>query len=73
VDGGPGNDRLHSGPGTDTLTGGDGDDVLFMVVNDDKLDHADCGAGQDTVWVNADESDAKVNCETVKTVTITTP
>jgi Ca2+-binding RTX toxin-like protein len=73
VDGGAGNDRLRSGGGTDMLTGGDGDDVLFMVADDNKLDHADCGAGNDIVWVNANESDAHANCETVKTVTVSTP
>jgi hypothetical protein len=42
-----------------------------MVANDDVVDHADCGAGNDVVWVNAAESDVRTNCETVKTVTVT--
>ena len=71
VDAGPGNDRVHGGGGNDTLAGGDGNDALFMVVDDDTVDHADCGPGDDVVWVNSAESDVHTNCETVKTVTVT--
>ena len=70
VDGGAGNDRLWGGRGTDTLSGGEGDDVLHALANDDVVDSLDCGAGQDTVWLNANESDSHVNCEIVKTVTV---
>ena len=72
VDGGAGNDRLFVGPGADTENGGDGNDRLHLLAPDGQADKADCGAGDDVIWVNAAEtSDTYVNCETVKTVTVT--
>ena len=36
-----------------------------------RVDRIDCGAGNDVVWLNAKETtDVHVNCETVKTVTV---
>jgi hypothetical protein len=43
---------------------------LHALANDDQTDTIDCGAGNDTVWLNVNESDTHVNCETVKTVTV---
>jgi Ca2+-binding RTX toxin-like protein len=70
ISGGPGNDVIWVGRGADTQSGGDGNDVLHALANDDQTDTIDCGAGSDTVWLNAAESDTHENCETVKTVTV---
>lgn len=71
LDGGAGNDRLWPGRGADVQQGGDGNDVLHALADDNQLDKIDCGPGSDTVWLNANESDTHVNCEVVKTVTVT--
>ena len=68
LSGDAGNDRLWGGRGTDSLSGGEGDDVLHALANDDVVDTLDCGPGNDTVWLNANESDTHTGCETVKTV-----
>jgi hypothetical protein len=34
------------------------------------VDQIDCGPGRDVVWLNAAEQDTHVNCEIVKTVTV---
>jgi Ca2+-binding RTX toxin-like protein len=72
LDGGAGNDRTWPGGGTDTQYGGEGDDVLHALARDHKVDTLDCGPGNDTAVLNADEtSDTTVNCETIRKVTIT--
>src|SRR6188508_459133 len=69
IDAGPGNDRVFGGYGNDTLDGGD---VLHALAHDNQVDHIDCGPGNDVVWLNVKETtDVHVNCETVKTVTVT--
>jgi len=46
--------------------GGPGDDVLHILANDHQADHADCGDGDDTIYVNsAETTDTWVNCEHV--------
>ena len=60
------------GRGADVENGGDGDDKLHALANDDQVDKIDCGSGKDTVWLNSKENDVHVNCEVVKTVTVTT-
>ena len=63
---------MWPGRGADTQNGGDGDDVLHALARDKQVDRIDCGAGNDVVWLNAKETtDVHVNCETVKTVTVT--
>lgn len=71
VNGGAGDDVIWVGGGADTQFGGDGDDRLHALARDRKVDQLDCGPGNDTVWLNANENDVHVNCETVKTVTVT--
>ena len=71
VNGGAGRDKLWGGFGTDTLNGGDGNDVLHSLAPDGQVDTLDCGPGDhDVAWVRSDEHDNVVNCEIVKTVTI---
>jgi hypothetical protein len=42
-----------------------------MLAKDGQADSADCGPGNDAIWVNAAETaDTHVNCEIVKTVTV---
>jgi Ca2+-binding RTX toxin-like protein len=53
--GGTGNDSMWGGRGADTLYGGPGNDVLHALADDNQLDVVDCGAGHDTVWLNANE------------------
>jgi Ca2+-binding RTX toxin-like protein len=68
---GAGRDKLWGGFGTDTLNGGDGNDVLHSLAPDGQVDTLDCGPGDhDVAWVRSDEHDNVVNCEIVKTVTI---
>jgi len=63
---------MWPGGGTDTQYGGEGDDVLHALARDHKIDTLDCGPGNDTAVLNALEtSDTTVNCETIKTVSIT--
>jgi Ca2+-binding RTX toxin-like protein len=63
---------IHGGRGADTLQGGEGDDQLYMLARDHRPDTADCGPGNDTVWVNMKEKqDTFVNCETVYKVRVT--
>jgi hypothetical protein len=46
--------------------------VLHLLANDNKVDHADCGPGTDVLWRNSKEpEDIAVNCEIIKTVTVT--
>jgi Ca2+-binding RTX toxin-like protein len=71
VQGGDGNDRIWPGWGADVENGGAGDDVLHALANDDKVDRIDCGDGNDVVWLNANEQDVHVNCETVMTKAVT--
>jgi Ca2+-binding RTX toxin-like protein len=72
IDGGAGNDVIHGGRGADHLQGGLGDDKLFMLARDRQADVADCGPGNDQVWVNVKEDkDSFVNCETVFRVSVT--
>ncbi len=47
-DGGAGNDIVLGGGANDVMTGGDGDDVLY---GGPRLDAYDCGAGNDTAYV----------------------
>jgi len=49
IEGGPGNDMITGGSGADTISGGDGDDTIRAA--DDSADRVDCGAGNDTVYV----------------------
>ena len=51
LEGRDGNDVLEGGEGADKLDGGDGDDVLTS--RDTAVDTVDCGAGNDTVDVDA--------------------
>ena len=71
LDGGEGNDRMWGGHGADTQQGGAGDDRLHALARDRMVDNLDCGPGNDTVWLNANESDVAVNCEVTRTVTTT--
>jgi Ca2+-binding RTX toxin-like protein len=66
VQGGAGNDRIWPGRGADVENGGPGDDVLHALANDDLVDRIDCGEGNDIVWLNVNEQDVHVNCETVR-------
>lgn len=59
--GGLGADRLRGGTGPDAIAGGEGPDVVFA--RDGEADFADCGAGADTVFVDA--HDRTRNCESV--------
>jgi Ca2+-binding RTX toxin-like protein len=69
LDGGAGNDRLWAGAGVDHLQGGAGDDHLHATANDMQVDTLDCGDGTDIAFVRP--GDTTVNCETVRTVTVT--
>jgi Ca2+-binding RTX toxin-like protein len=72
IDGALGNDIIHGGRGADQLQGGEADDRLFMLARDHQADVADCGPGNDKVWVNVKENkDTYVNCETVFKVRVT--
>jgi hypothetical protein len=45
---------------------------MHALANDHQVDVIDCGGGDhDVVWLNANEQDTQVNCEIVKTVTVT--
>jgi Ca2+-binding RTX toxin-like protein len=69
--GGKGSDRMRAGPGSDQLNmrdgveqGSPGNDRINA--RNGELDEIDCGAGEDTVWVDRAE-DGVFNCETVIT------
>jgi RTX calcium-binding nonapeptide repeat (4 copies) len=78
--GGPGEDILAGGPGNDRMVGGDGENQLNMVngveqgspgndvidARNGKLDQIDCGAGNDTVYVDRAE-EGVIDCEKVVT------
>jgi Ca2+-binding RTX toxin-like protein len=78
--GGPGEDILAGGPGNDRMVGGDGENQLNMVngveqgspgndvidARNGKPDQIDCGAGNDTVYVDRAE-DGVIDCEKVVT------
>jgi hypothetical protein len=57
--GGAGNDSLTGGPLEDRIEGSEGDDVIDS--RDGRYDSVDCGAGNDTVL--ADLDDTAENCE----------
>ncbi|HEV2785229.1 MAG TPA: calcium-binding protein [Solirubrobacteraceae bacterium] len=63
--GDPGADTITAGPGPDVIDGGDGDDTIRAA--DDSRDSVACGAGMDTVYVEADfpQRDALIGCEVV--------
>jgi hypothetical protein len=67
LEGGPGADRLDGGPGADVLRGGDGNDELES--RDGEVDDADCGAGDDSARIDAD--DRTTACEQVDAPTPT--
>lgn len=65
LDGGPGDDSLQGGFGADTILGGDGDDAIdgsfslgaaFGSTDQDTGDLIDGGAGNDTIFVGADDT-----------------
>ena len=62
LDGGADNDRVYGGKGNDDIGGGDGDDRIYA--RDHQADEIDCGAGEDTV--KADKQDTLTGCENVK-------
>ena len=55
---------INGGPGYQTITGTSGGDVINA--RDGGPDTIDCGAGNDTVYVDRSE-DGVTNCETVVT------
>ena len=63
--GGDGNDVLIGGSAPDYMDGGDGDDEIRAA--DDSIDTVQCGAGTDTVYVeaHAPTRDQLLNCEVV--------
>ena len=65
LQGGEGNDEVVGGPGADVLRGGPGDDSIRAA--DDSADIVECGAGNDTVYVEetAPERDRLSDCELV--------
>ena len=74
VDGGSGNDQIFGAAGNDTLIGGTGVDRFHGDIGndtiraaDDSADVVDCGAGVDTVYVEADAPtrDVLTGCENV--------
>ena len=69
---GAGNDVVEGGSGADREFGGPGNDLMHALANDHQVDFVDCGGGDhDVVWLNAAEQDTQINCEIVKTVTVT--
>ena len=76
--GGPGKDIIEGGPGNDRIAGGAGRNQLNMVdgveqgspgndvinARNGELDEIDCGAGNDTVYVDRAE-DGVIDCERV--------
>ena len=71
LSGGPGNDRIAGGPGANQINmvdgveqGSPGDDVINA--RNGELDEIDCGAGNDTVYVDRAE-DGVIDCENVVT------
>src|SRR5207342_3357091 len=54
--GGSGNDTLTADSGIDTLSGGLGNDLLDFAAAFTSADHADGGAGSDTLVLNGDYS-----------------
>jgi hypothetical protein len=55
------------GLGADREFGGPGDDSLHALAFDHRVDILDCGAGNDTAYLNADDpvKDRTVGCEKV--------
>ena len=69
IDAGPGDDVVWVGRGADREFGGRGNDVMHALANDNQRDFVDCGPGaHDVVFLNANERDVAVNCETVNKV-----
>ncbi|MDX6633098.1 MAG: hypothetical protein QOG26_1103 [Solirubrobacterales bacterium] len=80
INGGSGDDRINGGPGNDRLTGGPGHDEFNMAdgaeldaqavgndviyANDGEPDSINCGAGDDTAYVDRQE-EGVFNCEHV--------
>jgi Ca2+-binding RTX toxin-like protein len=62
LDGGADNDRVFAGKGNDQIDAGDGDDRIYA--RDHQADEIDCGAGEDTV--KADKQDTLTGCENAK-------
>lgn len=62
LSGGGGRDDLYGGPGQDLMLGGAGDD--FIEAKDGSTDYIDCGPGEDTVSVDA-EDHVSANCEII--------
>lgn len=62
LDGMPGNDQITGGPGQDGLYGGDGDDTIRSI--DGSADRVECGAGNDSAFVDRRDSVAS-DCETI--------
>ncbi len=72
IEGGDGDDVIWVGRGADVQSGGNGNDKMHALARDNQVDKIDCGEGdKDVVWLNAAEHDVHVNCEIVKTVTVT--
>ena len=64
-------DTLTGTPSADLIRAFAGNDSVDALARDNEVDTIDCGPGNDTVWLNAAEkNDVYTNCETVKTVTI---
>jgi Ca2+-binding RTX toxin-like protein len=63
LSGGAGDDHITAGTGPDDIAGGDGDDVIDA--RNGAEDSIDCGAGVDTVIVDARE-DGVLDCENVQ-------
>jgi Ca2+-binding RTX toxin-like protein len=65
--GGPGDDSIWGGVGADREFGGPGNDALHALAFDHRVDVLDCGAGDDTAYLNGDDpvKDRTVGCEHV--------
>jgi len=76
--GGSGNDEIRCGAGNDRIDGGFGQDDLFGDIGNDtisaadgQVDVVDCGEGNDTAYVDA-QDDVNPNCEEVFTAVLET-
>ena len=65
MNGGDGNDVIWVGSGADVENGGEGSDRLHALASDNRVDALDCGPGNDVAFLNRNENDTVVNCETV--------